>query len=78
MIAEGIFTKVEMPGNLPRAWVGRGFYAADFQQKSNLVGVIYAYYFDGSNLGDSVRLFDSMSGKEIGNFNPHLGGLKLE
>ena len=63
---------------LPRLWVRPAFYALEFSQKQTLVAVIYAYYFDGSRPSDSVRIYNSMTGKEIGGFNPNLGGLKLD
>lgn len=81
LIREGVFQKVETPGNLPHLWVRPGFYALDFEAKSTFVAVVYAYYFDGSKFTDSVVLYDSSTGKEIGEFNPNLypnGGLKLE
>ena len=81
LIREGVFQKVEVPGNLPRLWVRPGFHALDFDQKKTFVAVVYAYYFAGSKMTDSVLIYDSLTGKEIGIFNPHLysnGGLKLE
>ena len=81
LIREGIFQKIETPGNLPRLWVRSAFHELDFDQKKTFVEVVYAYYFDGSDRTEWVRIFDSQTGKEIGGFNPHLypnGGLKLE
>lgn len=69
LIGSGIFEKVEMPGNLPRLWVRQGFHDLEFDAKQKFVSVVYAYYFDGSNLSDSVRIYDNMSGKEIGRFD---------
>jgi hypothetical protein len=77
LIGEGVFQKVEVPGTLPRLWVRPRFYAAEFDQKQSFVSVVYAYYFDGSNVTDSVRIFDSRSGKEVGSYSAVQGGLKL-
>lgn len=77
LIGEGVFQKVETPGTLPRLWVRPRFYAAEFDQKQSFVSVVYAYYFDGSNETDSVRIFDSRSGKEVGSYSAVQGGLKL-
>lgn len=74
---ERVFQKVVVPGNLPRLYVAPRFYTLDFDMKKNFVSVVYAYYFDGKNITDSVRIFDSKSGKEIGSFSlPQ--GLKLD
>ena len=40
--------------------------------------MVYARYFDGSGFTDVVVLRDALTGKEIGTYNPHLGGLRLE
>lgn len=69
LIDTGIFQKVEMPGNLPRLWVRQDFHDLEFEAKQKFVSVVYAYYFDGSNISDRVRIYDSVSGKEIGGFD---------
>lgn len=74
---ELVFQKVEVPGNLPRLYVTPRFYTLDFDMKQSFVSVVYAYYFDGKNITDSVRIYDSKSGKEIGGFSMP-GGLKLD
>lgn len=68
-IANGAFQKIEIPGSLPRLWVKPGFYTLDFDDKASFVSVVYAYYFDGSNSRDVVRIFDSKSGKSIGAYS---------
>lgn len=73
--AQRIFQKVEMPGSLPRLWVGPRFHTIDFDLKQKFVGVVYAYYFDGKNIADSVRIYDGKTGKEIGDYS--LSGLKI-
>ncbi|WP_441228075.1 hypothetical protein AB7813_08975 [Tardiphaga sp. 20_F10_N6_6] len=77
MRAQGVFQKVEMPGNLPRLWVDSGFHSADFETKQKFVSVVYAYYFNGSNIADSVRIYDGKTGKEIGDYSIGNPGLKL-
>jgi len=75
--AQGFFQKVEMPGNLPRLWVGPAFHSADFEAKQKFVSVVYAYYFGGTNIADSVRIYDGKTGKEIGDYSIGNPGLKL-
>ncbi len=79
LIQRGVWGKVtSSPGGLPKIWVRPGFYALDFDDKQVFVGVVYAYYFDGKDPLDSVRLIDNNTGKEVGSYNPTLGGLKLK
>ncbi len=74
---ERVFQKVEIPGTLPRLFVQPRFYTLDFDMKQKFVSVVYAYYFDGSKSTDSVRIYDSRSGKEIGYYAVPQG-LKLD
>jgi len=76
-IKNGAFTKIEVPGSLPRVWVTPAFMDLDFDTKTKFISVVYAYYFDGSNETDTVRLFDSRSGKEVGGYSMVYGGLKM-
>ncbi len=77
MTTEGYFTQVGRNGEaMPRAWVTPKFSSGDFKDKENVMGAIYAYYFDGSQSSDSVALVDSKSGKEIGRYD--LAGLHLD
>jgi hypothetical protein len=77
LVAEGVFQKVEVPGSLPRLWVRPAFYSLEFERKEKFVSVVYALYFDGSKQTDSVRIFDSLSGKEVGSYSLVSGGLKM-
>ena len=77
LMEKNIFQKVEEPGTIPNVWVRPAFYALDFDTKQKFIGVVYAYYFDGSNITDSVRLIDSLSGKEVGDYSTVNPGLKL-
>lgn len=77
LIAQGIFQKVDVPGNLPRLWVRPAFHELDFDAKQKFAGVVYAYYVESGDVSASVRLYDSKSGKEIGRFGANQGGLEL-
>lgn len=74
----GIFQKVEVPGNLPHLWVRPSFYALDFDAKQSFVNVVYSYFYTKNPSYRMVILFDSRSGKEVGEFSPALGGLKMD
>lgn len=77
LIAQGVFQKVEIPGNLPRLWVQPAFHELDFDAKQKFTSVVYAYYVDSGDVSASVRLYDSKTGKEIGSFAAYHGGLEL-
>ena len=78
LIRKGIFKKIEVPGNLPRLWVKPLFYALDYDDKETFVSVVYAYYFDGTNYTDTVRIIDSSSGKQVGTYSTVDSGLKMK
>jgi hypothetical protein len=80
LIREGVFVKTDIPGNLPRVYVGPTFYGLDFDTKQQFVSVVYAYYFDGSGGLDIVRVMDGRTNKEIGDYvlPPFGTGLSLK
>jgi hypothetical protein len=57
-------------------WVRPRFYLLNFNEKEKFVSVVYAYYFEGHDFGDAVKIVDSLSGKEVGSFD--LRGLTLK
>ena len=70
--AAGLVQKIETPGSLPRVWVTPAFLLADFQAKEDYCHAIFGYYFpDPSDTlsGNHLRLFHSISGKEIGRYD---------
>lgn len=77
LVNEGVFTKFEIPGTLVRAFVGPRFYTLSIDDKQRFASVVYAYSYDGSNPTDLVRLFDGMSGKEVGKYPSANGKLVM-
>ena len=77
LIKNGAFQKVEVSGGIPHVWVSQGFYALHPATKAEIISVVYAYYFDGSNSSDSVRVIDSFSRELVGSFSP-ITGLKMK
>ncbi len=64
---QGAFQKIEnRGGGLVRVWTGPNFDSLRIDTKQAFVGVVYAYYFDGSNSRDFIVLHDGRTGKEIG------------
>lgn len=74
MVAQGIFRKVEDR----QVWVTRRFYELDFDTKSKIVGVVYAYYVTETPSRKIVHLVDNRTGKLIGKFSENAGGLELD
>lgn len=54
-----------------------GFYTMDDATRRKYIDVIYAYYFDGSSMNDTVILRDARHGNEVGQYNPYRGGLNM-
>ena len=77
LIDRGVFAKVEMRGTIPRVRVAEQFYALEFDQQQAFIGVVYAYYLDGSDKFASVLLFDNVTGQEVGSYSIAQGGLKI-
>ena len=73
LVSRGVFSKVENINKsghpMPNVWVGSTFYGLEFDEKKAFLGAVYAYYFDGTRMTDTVYLMDRRSGKEVGRFN---------
>ena len=75
LIRKGVFYKIEIPGSLPRVYVGDLFYMAEIDQKRLFISIVYAYYNTNDPSMDVVGIRDSRTGKEIGTFSEY--GLNL-
>lgn len=76
LIANGVFTKIVKPGQLPEAWATHTFKALDFDAKQEFCSAVYAYYFPdpaSGELGNQLKIMDSLTGKRIGTFSPQWG-----
>jgi len=65
-----ILQKVVNNGSYPEVWVKPMFYVLDFDIKQQILGVAYAYFYDGSESDAIVMIYDSMTGKEVGSYMP--------
>ena len=65
-----IFEKIEIPGTIPRVWVTPKFHLLTFSEKKTFIHLVYSYYYTKSSDHDAVRIFDNMTGKEIGGYMP--------
>jgi hypothetical protein len=76
LIDRGVFSKTEKRV-VARVWVRPAFYGLDFDEKQKLLAVVYAYYYDGTDIADTVYLRDSLNNKDVGSYAPS-AGLRLE
>jgi len=53
------------------------FYTLDDETRRKYVEAVYAYYFDGASVNDTLILRDARHGNEIGQYNPYSGGLRI-
>ena len=65
-----IFEKIEIPGSKPRVWVTPKFHLLTFSEKKTFIHLVYSYYYTKNSDYNMVRIFDNMTGKEIGGYLP--------
>ena len=77
-IAKGLIRRVAAgrQGEL-RVSVRPAFYAMEEESRKKTIDVLYAFYFDGSSVNDTVILRDARHGNEVGQYNPYNGGLRM-
>lgn len=78
LIDKGVFSKVEMPGDLPHVWVTPLFNSLNFDDKQSFIGVVYAYYHTLDPKIELVTLYDNKTGKTVGRYAAVYGGLKMD
>jgi hypothetical protein len=77
-IANGLVRRVDSgrQGEL-KVSLRPAFYAMEEEPRRKTVEVLYAYYFDGTSINDTVILRDARHGNEVGRYNPYNGGLRM-
>jgi hypothetical protein len=78
LLADGLVRRFdhERTGAL-RASLRPAFYNLDEPTRRKYIDTIYAFYFDGSSVTDTVILRDARHGNEVGQYNPYKGGLQM-
>jgi hypothetical protein len=80
LVTKGLIRPIE-PGRagtgVQRVSLRPAFYTMDEATRRKYIEQIYAYFFDGSSVNDTVILRDAQHGNEIGQYNPYRGGLKM-
>ncbi len=78
LLADGLVRRIDPPrSSTLRATLRPPFYALDDEARRKHADLIYRYYFDGTNVNDTVILRDSRHGNEVGTYNPYKGGLNM-
>ena len=78
LIEKGLVRRIDQQRTGSLRIVLRGpFYLMDENTRRKYIEAVYAYYFDGSNVNDTVILRDAQHGNEVGQYNPYRGGLNM-
>lgn len=78
LMAEGLVREVDSrrAGSI-RVALRPAFYKLDEPTREKYLSAIYAYYFDGSSVNDTIILRDARHGNNIGRYNPYGEGLVM-
>ena len=74
----GFITKIDDKGPLTRVLAGQNFFSLSFQEKEDLLNVVWAYYKTHDPEKNVVLLIDQRSGKTLGEYSLANGGLKMK
>lgn len=77
-IQMGIIAKIEDGGPITRVFTSRKFTALSFDEKEQILNVVWAYYKTEDPQKNVVLVVDQGSGKELGEYSPANGGLKMK
>jgi hypothetical protein len=78
MVADGLVRRIDKTRDgSPRVVVRPAFYELDAETRTHHIEAVYALYFDGSSMTDTVYLRDARHGNEVGEYNPYAGGLRM-
>jgi hypothetical protein len=79
LVNAGILKEVRISeGNVPYVTAGRAFMEADFAEKQNIISIVYALYYPGTNDSDVVWVLEPLTNKTFATYSLANGGLKLE
>ncbi len=74
----GLIAGIEDKGPVTRVLAGQKFIALSFDEKQDVLNVIWAYYKTKDPQRNVVLVIDQKSGKEIGEYSLANGGLKMK
>jgi hypothetical protein len=74
----GLIAGIDDKGPVTRVLAGQKFKALSFEEKDEILNIIWAYYKTKDPQKDVVLVIDQKSGKEIGEYSLAKGGLKMK
>ncbi len=74
----GIIAGIEDKGPVTRVLAGQKFIALSFEEKEDILNVVWAYYKTKDPQKNVVLVIDQKSGKEIGEYSLANRGLKMK
>lgn len=74
----GLISKIEGDGHITRVLAGRQFIALSFDEKEQILNVVWAYYKTENPEKNVVLVIDQSSGNILGEYSPANGGLKMK
>lgn len=74
----GLISKIEDDSPITRVVAGEKFIALSFDEKEQILNVVWAYYKTQDPQKNVVVVIDQSSGKELGEYSPANGGLKMK
>ena len=78
LLDKGLVRRIDSErGGSLRVTLRQPFYVMDDSARRKYIEAVYAYYFDGSSVNDTVILRDARHGNEVGQYNPYKGGLNM-
>jgi len=77
-IAVGLLAGIEDTGPITRVTVGKKFISLPFQEKEDIINMVWAYYKTNDPQRDVVLIIDRKNGKELGEYSLANGGLKMK
>ena len=77
MLEKGLVRRIDTARGALSMSLRPSFYALDDEMRRKYIDVVYAYYFDGGSVNDTVILRDARHGNEVGQYNPYKGGLRI-
>jgi hypothetical protein len=76
--AVGLIIGIEDNSPITRVRVSRKFISLSTAEKEDILNVVWAYYKTEDPQKDVVLIIDQTSGKDIGEYSPANGGLKMK
>jgi hypothetical protein len=77
-IALGLISKIEDSSPITLVRVGQKFISLSFEEKDDILNIVWAYYKTEDPQKNVVLVIDQRSGKKLGEYSLANGGLKMK